>query len=168
MIPPGDDDPDARWWGGVSAALAGAADGAGRLALAVAEDWRDGHGQEWAERVALLHRELGRVAAESSEIVAAIARRAPEPPSPPVAGPPTAGPRASLVPPSGPPLSWQEALAPLRAAVLGAAAATRDRGPRLGTAAGERVDDDLGMRIAELSEPDRDEPDRAGSDPGTD
>ncbi len=140
MIPSGhtdDEAPDARWCNGVSAALAGAAEGAGRLAQAVAEDWRDGHGQEWAERATLLHRELGRVAAEAAEIGAAIARRATEAPE---------------APDSGTPVSWQESLAPLRPAVLGAAA--HDRGPRLGAIAGDRTETDLGMRIAELPESD--------------
>lgn len=132
MSPPGptdDDAPDARWCHGVSAALAGASEGVGRLARAIADDWRDGHGQEWAERTTLLHRELGRVAAEAAEIGAAIARRATEAAAPPV--------------------SWPEP----PAAVLGAAAAARGRGPRLGAVAGDRTDDDLGMRIAELPEP---------------
>lgn len=125
--------PDSRWCAGVAAALSGASERVGRLALGIADDWRDGRGREWAERTTLLHRELGRVAAEAAEIGAAIARRATEAAAQPV---PVA-----------------ESLPPPRAAVLGAAAAARGRGPRLGAVAGDRAEPDVGMRIAQLPEP---------------
>lgn len=132
MTEPDGDPPDARWCAGVAASLAGASERVSRLALVIADDWRDARGQEWAERTTLLHRELGRVAAQATEIGTAIAQQAAEVVAPPDPGadPPT----------------------PLPAAVPGATAA-HARGPRLGAVAGDRTQDGLGMRIAELPEP---------------
>ena len=70
--------PDAGWCADVAAVLAAVSTRAGRLASAIAEDWRDGHGQDRAERATLLHRELGRVAAEAADLGTALAR-APDP-----------------------------------------------------------------------------------------
>jgi hypothetical protein len=117
---PDGEGPQARWCAAVSATLNGVSERMGLLAVAIADDWRGPRGQEWAERAALLHRELGRVAAEATEIATAITGRAAEDSGPSV---------------------------PLHAA------AGRQRGARLGVVAGERTENDIGMRIARLPEP---------------
>ncbi|WP_219418444.1 hypothetical protein [Pseudonocardia nigra] len=50
------------------------------LATEIADDWRDDRGREWAERVALLGRELGRSAVAAAELGAAWTRRQPDAP----------------------------------------------------------------------------------------
>lgn len=122
-----DGPPDVRWCADVAAALEDASARAGTLAAALADDWPDVHGQEWADRTTLLHRELDRASAEA----AGLARQ-------------LAGPATDDAP---------EAL--LRAAVSGVAAVLTRRspaaaGPRLGDTTGTSADSDLGMRIAEL------------------
>ena len=85
-------DSEARWCADVAAVLLEASDRTARLALRIAEDWLDDRGREWAERAALLHRELDRMAADA-------ARRGTEPDptpellSPLVTGPARRGPR---------------------------------------------------------------------------
>ncbi len=107
----------ADWCAEVVAVLVEASDRTARLAVAIAEDWLDDRGREWAERAALLHRELDRLAADAARRGAE--RADPDPfPLPVLAAPGRRGPR------------------------LG--------GPRLGGTAGTRVDDEDGMRIAEL------------------
>jgi hypothetical protein len=115
-----------RWCASVAAALAGAADRVGRLAHGIVEDWRDPRGQEWAQRVALLHRELGRAAAEAAELGTALAH----------------GCHSSTA-------AANDLPRPAPLPVRGATPA-RDRGPRLGAVAGDRAEHDLGMGIAEL------------------
>jgi hypothetical protein len=66
----------ARWCAEVAVTLTAGAVRLGRLAEGVAEDWLDEHGREWAERAALLHRELGRGATDAAELGEALARHA--------------------------------------------------------------------------------------------
>jgi hypothetical protein len=57
----------ARWCADVAAVLFAASDRTARLAVGIAEDWLDDRGREWAERVALLRRELDRSAEDAAE-----------------------------------------------------------------------------------------------------
>ncbi len=58
----------AGWCGEVAAVLAAASERTARLAVQIAEDWLDDRGREWAERAALLHRELERSAAAAAAL----------------------------------------------------------------------------------------------------
>lgn len=69
----------ARWCVEVAAVLLAASDRTARLAVQVAGDWLDDRGREWAERVALLHRELDRSAAEAADLGARLAHADPGP-----------------------------------------------------------------------------------------
>lgn len=116
-----------RWCEAVAAALATSAARTGGLAAGIAADWLDDVGQEWAQRTALLHRELVRDALAAADLCSAFAHRAgadnAPPPTPPVAGPGVAGP----------------GVGPLR-----------DRRARLGGTEAGRAQNDLGMQVAEL------------------
>ena len=121
-----------RWAAGASAVLWDAATRAGRLAAAVATDWLDGRGVEWAERISALRRDLEDTAQEADEL----ARRLHDPHRP------------------------QEGLSGALATALQAASAAsrggstaRPGGPQLADTAGARVDDEHGVHIAQLLDP---------------
>lgn len=59
---------DTSWCADVAAVLLAASDQTARLAVRIAEDWLDDRGREWAERAALLHRELDRMATEAAHL----------------------------------------------------------------------------------------------------
>jgi hypothetical protein len=78
--------PGNRWCADVAAVLRAASDQTARLAVRVAEDWLDERGREWAERVALIHRELDRMATEAADLRARIADPDTAPPLPATIG----------------------------------------------------------------------------------
>jgi len=133
-------DPDAvhavaRWCAGLADALTEVGRQLERLAEQITHDWADDRGRDWAERSTLLRRELGREAVAAAELGEVLARRA-----------------ADDTDLDGP-------VPPLTAS-LGAGLVPRYPGPgmRLGGTDATRVDDDRGMRIAELPAP--------GAEPG--
>jgi hypothetical protein len=113
----------ARWFARLAEVLGDVGRRAAQLGEQIGCDWPDAHGREWAERTAQLGSQLGREAAAAEELSAAYARQAGDPP----AGPPP--------------------LPGFRGAV------GRRPGMRLGGTDAERVDDERGMRIAELGPP---------------
>ena len=115
----------AQWCLGLAVALAETAVQVGRLADRIADDWLDDHGRERAERTALLHRELGRDALAAAELGNTLARLGADGPTPD---------------------PWSVAVAALRGRA--------GRGMRLGGTDVSRVDDERGMRIAQLPEQD--------------
>jgi hypothetical protein len=66
----------ARRWAGLGEVLTEIAARIGRFSQQVGDDWPDGHGAEWAERVALLGQAIGREARAAGELGAAYARQA--------------------------------------------------------------------------------------------
>ena len=118
-------DPARRWCLEAVDVLRDAATAAGQLAAAVAVDWPDAHGDEWAHRIAALSRSLDDAAHHAADLAAR--------------------PRE--------PRSATTDLAPAVAAALRAASSSRATGPRLADTSGGRADDDYGMRIAELPDP---------------
>ena len=71
---------DTRWCADVAAVLRAASDQTARLAVQIAEDWLDDRGREWAERAALLHRELDRIAGDAAHLGTRLAHPEPAPP----------------------------------------------------------------------------------------
>jgi hypothetical protein len=129
------DEADGQWCADAAAVLRDAAVRAGRLAAAVATDWLDPRGREWAERIAALHRDLANTAHEAEEL----ARRLHEPDGA---------------------AEGQEELSRAMAAALRVATAAargggvdRSAGPQLGDTSGARVDDEHGAHIAQLPDP---------------
>jgi predicted PP-loop superfamily ATPase len=126
------DEAAAQWCADAAAVLRDTALRAGRLAAAVATDWLDPRGREWAERIAALHRDLANTAHEAEEL----ARR--------------------LHGPDGADQEQEELSRAMAAALRVATAAARsggvDRstGPQLGDTSGAKVDDEHGAHIAEL------------------
>jgi hypothetical protein len=126
------DEAAAQWCADAAAVLRDTAVRAGRLAAAVATDWLDPRGSEWAERIAALHRDLANTAHEAEEL----ARRLHEP--------------------DGAHQEQEELSRAMAAALRVATAAARsdgvDRstGPQLGDTSGAKVDDEHGAHIAEL------------------
>jgi hypothetical protein len=112
----------ARWCAHLAEVLGDVGRRAAQLGEMVGRDWPDAHGREWAERTSLLGSLLGREAFAAAELGDAYARQAAEAPVP--AGPPP-------IPGMG-------------------GIASRRTGARLGGTDAERVDDERGMRIAEL------------------
>lgn len=112
------------WCTRLALTLTDAAARIGALAGAIVHDWTDLRGQEWAERAALVHRELDRDAVAAAQVSAALAREQ-APPSP-------------------------DASAVISAAAAAALAATQRRTARLGGTEAHRADQERGMRIAQL------------------
>ncbi len=119
----------AAWYARVAAVLADAGPRVARLAEGISGDWSDRNGCAWAERVALVGRELGRVEVAAADLADAHARRAEEPTGP--AGP---WPSGAALPP-------------------GRRAGVDRTGPRLPGTDGVRVGDDRGVRLPELPPP---------------
>lgn len=67
-----------RWCAVLAVTLAEASARAATLADRIVHDWLDDHGREWAERTAMLHRELGRDALAAAELGNLVACRAAE------------------------------------------------------------------------------------------
>jgi len=125
-VPPTDDPfQAARWCARLADVLGDVGRRAAQLGEQVGRDWPDAHGREWAERTSQLGSLLGREAGAAAELGDAYARQEDEAPVP--AGPP-------LLPGAG--------------GTVG-----RRTGVRLGGTDAERVDDERGMRIAELGSP---------------
>ena len=126
------DEATGRWCADATAVLRDAAAGAGRLAAAVATDWLDPRGREWAERIAALHRDLANTAYEAEELA------------------------TRLQDPDRPAEGHQElsrAMAAALRAVTAARAGDRPAGPQLGDTSGARVDDEHGAHLAQLPDP---------------
>ena len=68
-------DPLLPWCRAAGTVLAHAAARALLLASAVAADWLDDHGREWAERAASLHRELARTARDVDDLTRELSLR---------------------------------------------------------------------------------------------
>jgi hypothetical protein len=118
------DDAVRQWCTEATEVLRDAAVRAGHLAAAVATDWLDDHGREWAERITTLRRDLAHTAGQAEEL----AKRLHEP--------------------DGADSELGRAMA---AALRAASAASRAcNGPRLGDTSGTRVDDEHGVHIAQL------------------
>lgn len=118
------DDAARRWCADATEVLRDATVRAGRLATAVATDWLDDNGREWAQRITALRRDLADTAHEADELA------------------------ARLREPDGTDPELGRALA---AALRAGSAVSRDgRGPRLADTSGARVDDERGMHIAQL------------------
>jgi hypothetical protein len=115
----------ARWCARLAEVLADVGRRAVALGELVGHDWPDAHGREWAERTSLLGSLLGREAVAAAELGDSFSRQAAE----------------GSVPASPPQLPGA------------AGGAGRRTGVRLGSTAAERVDDERGMRIAELGPP---------------
>jgi hypothetical protein len=113
--------PDAaRWCAQFAEVLGDVGRRAAQLGDLIAHDWPDARGREWAERTSLLGSLLGREATAAAELGEAYARQAADAPVP----------SAPLFPGTG--------------------GAARRTGMRLGSTDAQRVDDERGMRIAEL------------------
>lgn len=110
------------WVTRLARTLADAAALAGALAGAIAKDWTDSRGPEWAERAGLVHRELERDAAAAAQVSAALT------------GDPAATDPATVV----------------TAIASAALSAPQRRGVRLGDTLAQRIDEERGMRIAQL------------------
>lgn len=119
------DDLARQWCVQAAEVLADTASRAGQLAAALTTDWLDDHGRGWAERVAVLRRELVD-AAQHADAVAARLRDTDA--------------------------SGFELAAAITAA-LRASAVARARGPQLGDTPGARVGDEHGVAIPELPDP---------------
>jgi hypothetical protein len=118
------DDAVRQWCTEATEVLREAAVRAGRLAAAVATDWLDDHGREWAERITTLRRDLADTAQQAEELT------------------------NILRDPDGTDSELGRAMA---AAVRAASAASSGgNGPRLGDTSGTRVDDEHGVHIAQL------------------
>lgn len=118
------DDGVGQWCAEATQALRDAAVRAGHLAAAVATDWLDDNGREWAERMTTLRRELADTAHQAEELA------------------------TRLREPDGTDSELGRAMA---AALRAASAAARPgTGPRLGDTSGSRVDDEHGVHIAQL------------------
>jgi hypothetical protein len=114
----------ARWCADLADVLTEVGVRVGRLAEQIGHDWPDDLGREWAGRAVLVRGELGRDAASAAELGAAALRSA----EPDADGP-----------------------TPFPAPGAGAGRGTAPRaGMRLGGTAASRVEDDRGIRIAEL------------------
>lgn len=126
----------ARWWcGALATALRDAAIEAGGIAGGITQDWLDDRGREWAERAERVARELVRDAEAAEDLAGALAREA-------------GGPGGSVASSGGPGASGLPGAAQV-AAALAAAGALRP-GARLGGTEATRVDDERGIRIAQL------------------
>ena len=116
----------ARWCGRLVEVLGDVGRRIGPLGEQIDRDWPDGHGREWADRASQLRSALGREVAAAAELGEVYARQPAEPDG-----------LASGAPP-----------------LLGAGGVAGPRtGVRLGGTDAARVDDERGMRIAELGEP---------------
>ena len=114
----------ARWCARLAEVLGDVGRRAVGLGESVAQDWPDPRGREWAERTSALGALLGREAIAAAELGQVYARQAADEPAP--AAPPFPG---------------------------TAGGAGRRTGMRLGGTDAQRVDDERGMRIAELDPP---------------
>lgn len=117
----------ARWCGRIADVLGDAGRRVAQLGEQIARDWPDGHGRAWAQRTAEIRGTLGQEAAAATELGEAYSRQANAPDGP--------GPAAGPLP-----------------AVPGGLASRRT-GVRLGGTDAVRVEDERGMRIAELDTP---------------
>jgi hypothetical protein len=118
------DDTVRQWCADATDVLTDAAVRAGRLAAAVATDWLDDHGRGWAGRITRLRRDLEDSADQAEELASRL---------------------------QAPDSKDSELGRAMAAAVRAASAASRGGdGPRLGDTSGTRVDDEHGIRIAEL------------------
>ena len=117
-------DPTHRWCAEATELLRDTAARAARLASAVAVDWLDPGGRDWAARIDALRRDLDEAAGQAEDL----ARWLPD------------------TDPVRPELAGQ-----LAAALRAASAA--GFGPRLGDTSGARVDDAYGVQIAQLPDP---------------
>jgi hypothetical protein len=117
------EDPARQWCIDATEVLRDAATRAGRLAAAVAVDWLDDHGREWAERIDALRRDL----TDASERAEDLAQQLRD------------------LDPADPGLG-----SALAAALRAASATSRGSGPRLGDTSGMRVNNEHGVHIAQL------------------
>jgi hypothetical protein len=114
----------AQWWARLADALIEAGRRSGQLTEQIARAWPDGTGREWAERAGQVGTELRREAAVAAEIGAAYAHLSTHVHPEPAAYGPVPG--------------WSAGHRP---------------GMRLGGTEGQRIDEERGIRIAELPEP---------------
>ncbi|MHA6624553.1 hypothetical protein ACU61A_03990 [Pseudonocardia sichuanensis] len=124
--PQPDEDPAlrvARWCGGLAEVLADVGRRVAQLGEQVARDWPDPYGREWADRTAEVGGALRRGSGAAQELAEAYARQAGQ------YGFPTAAPAGA------------------------GGVATRRTGARLAGTDADRVDDERGMRIAEMPPP---------------
>jgi hypothetical protein len=117
----------ARWCGRIAEVLGDVGRRVAQLGEQVARDWPDDHGREWAQRTAEIRGSLGREAVAAAELGEAYSRQAAASDGPDPAG------------------------APLPTVPGGLA--SRRTGMRLGGTDAVRVEDERGMRIAELDTP---------------
>lgn len=109
-----------RWCTAAAVDLVDAGVLAGRLAAAIAADWLDDNGREWAERAGRLGRELDAAAADAAHVARELAR-------------PDREPDPALIAAHG-------------IALRGGSG----RGPRLGGTDGDRAGDDRGVHLPQL------------------
>lgn len=125
----GADDVLLRWCMRAGEGLAVAADRVGELAAAIAADWLDDHGREWAERTRRVRRDLGAASADAAAAGRLLTS--------------TDDPHDAEGEGSG-------RLDPAVLVALLAAADRRDTGPRLGGTDGLRIDGARGVSLAQL------------------
>ena len=121
----------ASWFAAVSSSLDAVLGEVAAVAGRIAAAWPDARGAEWAERAALVHRELGREADASAEAGRSATRLADD-----------------LSVESGP--GTAPGVPTIRPSALHGG---RPGGARLGGTEADRADDERGVRIPQLPEP---------------
>lgn len=124
MTFPDRDPSQARWCVALGETLSDVGRRVGRLSVLIAQDWPDERGREWAERLGLLHRRLGRDASAAVELGDRLVRQ--------------------------PERVDDGGLPPATGTVSNGA---RRPGMRLGDTGASRAQEGRGMRIAELPDP---------------
>lgn len=125
----------------------------GRVIADVEQDWRDAAGRIWVDRAVELRRTLDReldAVLAAGRVVASVLERLAEEAVPGPDGDPAPRRDGSAVGGDGAPRSG--GAVPGAGISSGASTGTRG-GPRLGGTGAQRVDEERGMRIAELGEP---------------